>query len=113
MYLKFLFKVTNEKNSRKFLEVPDRTILKVKAGLVRPDGPTQYFINAKDGREKGSVEILVRVIHKTVSADYHNEMIKLVRVFPRCLSLNSVNHDKVQWLPEIPYVCQEIHSQTQ
>ena len=82
MYVNFLLKVINEKNSRKFLEVPDRTILKVKAGLFKLDGPTQYFINAKDGREKGSVEILVRVIHETVSADFYNEIIKLVRVLP-------------------------------
>ena len=72
-------KVTDVRDSRKFLEVSDETILKVKAGLYRTDGPTQYLIKKADRKEESTVEILVRVIHETVSVIISTVNSKLVQ----------------------------------
>ena len=60
--------IDSARESRDFLGVSDRTILKVKAGLLTPDGPTQYLSQPQtDGSKENAVEILARLKCENVS----------------------------------------------
>ena len=62
------WQVDSARESRDFLGVSDRTILKVKAGLLTPDGPTQYLSQLQtDGSKENAVEILARLKCENVS----------------------------------------------
>ena len=52
--------------ARDFLGVSTRTILKVKAGLLTPDGPTKLVLN-KWQEKKDTVKILMGLNFETVS----------------------------------------------
>ena len=68
----FLWQVKDIDDSRDFLAISLGTILKVKAGSLTPDGPTEHVLRGSQERAPDTVEIILQITRENVrKTDLH------------------------------------------